>query len=336
MRNASDQCSGAAVCPQMGHAGFNLRSRQANGLALLLIAILIWGANWPVMKTGLSHITPIWFSASRFVTGAACLFALQVLTRTLRLPTRRDVPLLLSVGLLQMLAFTVLGSIAMADIPAGRSAVLAYTTPLWVMPAAVLFFHEKLTRAQLIGTLLGIAGVAVLFNPLAIDWSNGLIVKANLLLLCASLCWAICILHLRYYKGDSSAYQLAPWQMLVASGPLLIIARVTEGPFTGDGSRSLWEVILFVGPLATAFCFCAVNAASMWLSTTSMASAMLGVPIVGLLMSVALLGEHLTPSLTAGVIAIIGGILFVTMGSRKPRSLPLGSDHDRLGLKKGL
>jgi len=335
MGNASDQCPGAAACTQGGQTRFNLRSRQANGLALLLIAILIWGANWPVMKTGLSHITPIWFSASRFVTGAACLFALQLITGTLRLPTRRDLPLLLSVGLLQMLAFTVLGSVAMADIPAGRSAVLAYTTPLWVLPAAVLFFRERLTRTQLIGTLLGIAGVAVLFNPMALDWNNGLIIRANLLLLCASLCWAICILHLRYYKGDSSAYQLAPWQMLVASAPLLILARAVEGPFSGDGSRTFWEVILFVGPLATAFCFCAVNAASMWLSSTSMASAMLGVPIVGLLMSVAMLGEHLTPSLTAGVIAIAGGILFVTMGSRKPGPRPEAAGTTEARIKEG-
>ncbi|MFY1663426.1 DMT family transporter [Pseudomonas sp. Pseu.R1] len=317
MANASDHCTGEAIIERPKASGLSLLSNRSKGLVLLFIAILIWGANWPVMKTGLSHITPIWFSATRFVTGAACLLVLQLLTGTLALPKRRDIPLLLSVGLLQMLGFTVLGAIAMADIPAGRSAVLAYTTPLWVTPAAVLFFKEKLSRSQFVGTVLGVLGVATLFNPMALDWGNQAIIKANLLLLAASLCWAICILHLRYYKGTSSAYQLAPWQMCIASIPLIVLAQVTEGPFTGDGSRSFWEVILFVGPLATAFCFCAVNAASTWLSTTSMSSAMLGVPIVGLLVSVVTLGEHLTTSLTLGVLAIAGGIMFVSMGSRK-------------------
>jgi drug/metabolite transporter (DMT)-like permease len=41
------------------------------------LAILIWGANWPIMKAGLAHVTPIWFSALRFGSGACCLFALQ-------------------------------------------------------------------------------------------------------------------------------------------------------------------------------------------------------------------------------------------------------------------
>jgi drug/metabolite transporter (DMT)-like permease len=320
MANVTNNCPDCPAGSRQKISGFGLLSTQAKGLLLLMLAILIWGANWPVMKTGLSHITPIWFSATRFISGAFCLFAVQLITKTLKLPTRRDLPLLLSVGMLQMLAFTVLGSVAMADVPAGRSAVLAYTTPLWVTPAAVFLFKEKLNRFQIIGTAMGIVGVAMLFNPLAVDWSNGSIIKANILLLAASLCWAICILHLRYYKGTSTAYQLAPWQMSFASVPLLIIARTFEGPFTGDASRSLWEVILFVGPLATAFCFCAVNAASMWLSTTSMASAMLGVPIVGLVMSVMFLGEQLTVSLMAGVLAIIGGILVVTMGVSKSRT----------------
>lgn len=71
-----------------------------------------------------------------------------------------------------------------------------------------------------------------------------------------------------------------------------------------------------VGPLATAFCFCAVNAASMWLSTASMSSAMLGVPVVGMIMAVIFLGESLSLTLVTGVLAIVGGILLVTVAPR--------------------
>ncbi|MGG2399413.1 DMT family transporter [Pseudomonas sp. SH1-B] len=282
---------------------------RLKGMLLLFVAILIWGVNWPVMKAGLSHVTPVWFSASRFALGALCLFAVQVATGSFYRPARRDIPLILSVGLLQMLAFTLLGALAMMDIPAGRSAVLAYTTPLWVTPLAVLIFRERLSRRQLAGTSLGVVGIALLFNPLALDWSDTTLLRANLMLLAASACWALCILHLRYAKGGASAYQLAPWQMLVATVPLLLLARAVEGSFTGDGSMALWLIVLFVGAVATAFCFCAVNAASMWLPATSMSLAMLGVPLVGLMSSVLWLGETLSNSLIAGVLAISAGIL---------------------------
>jgi len=297
-----------------------LRRRPFAGLqgaALLGLAILIWGANWPVMKAGLEHITPIWFAATRFALGGLCLFALQLATGSLRLPRRGDLPLVASVGLLQMLAFTVLGTLAMTEIPAGRSAVLAYTTPLWVTPAAILLFGERFGLRQAGGTLLGLAGVALLLNPLALDWRDVAVLKANLMLLAASLCWAVCILHLRRRRGASSAYHLAPWQMLVATLPLLVLARVVEGPYSGDGSPAFWQVALFVGPVATAFCFCAVNAASMRLPATAMASAMLGVPVVGLALSALLLGEALTPALLAGVCAILGGIALVSLPARR-------------------
>lgn len=292
-------------------------SAQTKGVVLLGFAILIWGINWPVMKTGLSHIGPYWFSATRFALGGVCLFALQITTGALRLPTRRDLPLVFSVGLLQMLTFTLLGAIAMTEIPAGRSAVLAYTTPLWVTPITILFFRERLTRNQAIGIGLGVLGVLALFNPFTLDWPNTVQLKANLMLVTASFVWALCIIHLRYYKGDSTAYQLAPWQMLIASIPLIVIAYAVEGPYSGDGTSNFWHTILYVGPLATAFCFCAVNAASMWLSSTNMATAMLGVPVVGLLSAVIFLGEQLTVGLTVGVIAIVGGIFIVSIKSKK-------------------
>lgn len=290
---------------------------KLKGILLLVGAIIVWGANWPVMKSGLSHVSPIWLASLRFATGGLCLFALQAVTGKLRFPPRKDWPLVVSVGLLQMMTFTVLGAIAMTEVPAGRSAVLAYTTPLWVTPIAVLFFRESLSRRQLLGSLLGGIGVVVLFNPFTFNWSDHALVTANLMLLVASFTWALCILHLRHHKGVCSAYELAPWQMLLACIPLIILARVVDGPYDGDGSVSFIETLLFMGPLATAFCFVAVNAASMWLSSTSMSTAMLGVPVIGLLMSVVFLGERLTPTLATGLIVISIGILIVTVKSSR-------------------
>lgn len=278
-------------------------------LAGLALAILLWGANWPVMKIGLRHVTPVWFSAVRFATGAVCLFALQAVRGAVRLPTRRDLPFIASIGLLQMMAFTLLGAVAMTRLPAGRSAILSYTTPVWVAPASVLLFHERISAAKLSGILLAAVGVVVLVNPLTLDWHDDRIVAANAMLLAASLCWAVCILHLRYFRADSPTSVLAPWQMMLAALLLAALARCAEGPMAADGSAAFYAAILFVGPLATAFCFVAVNAASGWLPATTMSTAMLGVPVTGVVLSVSLLGERVTPALLIGSGAIAAGIL---------------------------
>jgi drug/metabolite transporter (DMT)-like permease len=292
-------------------------SAQTKALLVLFAAIFIWGGNWPIMKTGLSHITPLWFSMLRFSLGGLCLFVFQLFTKKLYRPTKRDLPLILSIGLIQMALFTALGALAMQSLDAGRSAVLAYTTTLWVLPLSVLFFQERLTKHQIYGALLGMAGVVVLFNPFTLDWSNKGALMANGLLLLAAFCWSLCILHLQHSASKATAYQLAPWQMLSATIPLIAVAYWVEGPFTGDGSLSLWKISLYLGPLATAFCFCAVNGASRILSGTSVSTAMLGVPVTGLLFSGLFLGEQLTTSLIAGTGLIIFGIFTAIRAKNK-------------------
>ncbi|AWN37144.1 DMT family transporter [Methylobacterium radiodurans] len=289
-------------------------------MLLLGGAILLWGANWPVMKLGLGHVTPLWLSASRFAAGAACLFAWQALRGEARRPQSADLPVLASVGLLQMMLFTALGAVAMTHLPAGRSAILSYTTPVWVLPAAVLLFGERVRRRHWAGIGLTGLGVVILLNPSAIDWQDNRVAGANAMLVAASAAWAVCILHLRYGRASSSALQLAPWQMLLAALVLAPLAYAIEGPFTGDGTGALWACLAFIGPVATAFCFCAVNAASARLPASAMSTLTLAVPVTGLGLSTLTLHERPGLDLILGAGAIVLGVAAAAAPSR--RSLP--------------
>src|SRR5690606_4979044 len=151
---------------------------------LLLVAVVVlWGANWPVMKVGVAAMPPVWFATARMVLGAASLLALLAVLGRVKLPTRRDLPVVLSVGLLQMGTFLALVNLALLHVEAGRSAILSYTTPLWVTPAAILLLGERPTLFKLAGLALGLAGVATLFNPLGFDWSDPAVMLGNGLLL---------------------------------------------------------------------------------------------------------------------------------------------------------
>ncbi|MFD1049606.1 hypothetical protein ACFQ1S_30810, partial [Kibdelosporangium lantanae] len=79
------------------------------------------------------------------------------------------------------------------------------------------------------GTIVGFAGVMLMLNPGEINWQDSQTVQGNALLLFCSLCWAVCILHIRHHQTEASAYQLAPWQMLLASMCLLPLAYWIEG-----------------------------------------------------------------------------------------------------------
>jgi drug/metabolite transporter (DMT)-like permease len=87
----------------------------------------------------------------------------------LRRPTRRDWPIILSNGILQLALFFALGNLVLRYIPAGRSAVLAYTTTLWLVPLEALAGGSRLDLWCGLGLFAGLSGVAVLLNPLPLD-----------------------------------------------------------------------------------------------------------------------------------------------------------------------
>ncbi|ODA19026.1 transporter, partial [Achromobacter xylosoxidans] len=190
-----------------------LPRRQA--LSLLIVVVLAWGFTWIVSKLLLQYMTPLWAVAARSVVGAAALLALGVALRRVAWPVRDDIPVILSVGLLHMGAFAALVSLGLQYVPAGRSVVLAYTTPLWVIPAARVFLGEPIGRGRQLGLALGLLGLAVIFNPLAFDWGNREAVFGNGLVLLAALCWAANIVYVRAHRWVTPPFELAFWQALL-------------------------------------------------------------------------------------------------------------------------
>ena len=115
-------------------------------LAILALVVLslIWGYNWVVMKQVIQYVDPFDFSAIRTVLGAVTLFlVLLAMRKPMSLVAVRQVVLL---GVLQTGAFTALIQWALVAGGAGKTAVLVYTMPFWVIPMAWWVLGERETR----------------------------------------------------------------------------------------------------------------------------------------------------------------------------------------------
>lgn len=294
---------------------------QAYGLLALLV--LAWGANWPTMKMGLHHITPLWFAVARFWMGSLCLFVLLAVQGRLAVPTRRDLPVLLSVGLTQMAVFQPIVNIGLSHVAAGRAAVLVYTTPIWVVPGATLFLGERIGALKWGGVALGLIGIAVLFNPLGLDWTNRDVVIGSFLLMFAAMIWSISVLHIRAHSWHLSPLQLTPWQLLMAAVLVTPLALIFEGDAEPDWSPQLIYALIYNGPIATAFAFWASTSISRALPAVTSSLSFLAVPAMGILLSLLSLGEVPDLSLLGGFGLILGGVVLVNLADwRTARSSP--------------
>jgi drug/metabolite transporter (DMT)-like permease len=283
---------------------------------LLAAVVILWGVNWPIMKIGLAYIEPVWFVALRMFIGAGLFFAWQLASSGVAVPGRRDMPIILSIGLLQIGLYLVLITVGLRYVPAGRSAVLSYTTPLWVVPGALLL-GERLTATLLAGVALGLAGIFVLFEPGEIDWTNRAILFGNLCLVLAAFAWAVAILHIRFHRWRLSPLVLMPWHLLLAGVAVLPLAVAVEGAPHIAWTAEFCAVLIYNGPVTTCFCVWATITIGRTLPAITTSLVLLAVPVVGLAASTLWLGETLTAGLLLGMALIGAGVALVSLADRR-------------------
>lgn len=281
---------------------------------LLVLLVLVWAVSWPVVKIGVANVPPIWFACLRYAIAAACLFALTAALGRLVVPARSDWPLVAVSAGLQMATYSALTGLALTVLPPGRASVLAFSTPIWVVPLAARWLHERTPRRARLGVVLGLAGVVAIAAPALRAGGTGAI-AAYAMLLGAAAAWAISIVFVRVHRFTASALALAPWQALVSAMLLLPIARAVDGALPPIEARGLAS-LAYVGPVATGFAYWAVVEVGRQVRASTISMALLLTPGLGIAISAVSLGEPIGVSLVAGVALIGAGIRLATGSPR--------------------
>ncbi|AON56147.1 DMT family transporter [Herbaspirillum seropedicae] len=289
-------------------------------LVCVVLAICIWGGNWPVMKFGSQFIPPLWFAASRFLSAAILSFVIAVVLCKLRLPTRQEWPVVVGVGVLQMGLFTALVTGALHFVMPGRASLIAYATSIWVVPGAALVLKQKLSPQQSLATVCSYAGMAVIVLPALLHADLHSMI-GYLMLGVASLSWAMNILQIKMSPGVKLDFALLPWQTLVAALPLSLLALAVDGAPSFLADPHAWGVIAYTGPLATALTFLIVLQMTQRLSPVTVSVCMLGVPVVGLTLSSLVFGERLSSDLVLGMGLLCLGLVLPALPSLGLRRL---------------
>jgi drug/metabolite transporter (DMT)-like permease len=284
--------------------------------ALFAIVVLTWGTSWPVTKLIVQSIPPLWATAFRCMIAAAALLPLLWLQGKLIIPCRRDLPVVLSIALLHMVAFATLVAAGLRFVPAGKAIVLGYTTPLWVAIGASIFLGERITKWRVIGIAAGLAGLGVIFNPLSFDWGDrGAIIGCGLILL-AAFCWAVNIVYVRTHRWIATPFQLLLWEVIIAGATLSTLAASLEGWPRITWDMRLLGLLLYSGLCGTALAYWAMVLVNRSLPAMTTSLGVLATPIVGILSAAVVLGEPITASLLIAVGLVTGGIAIGTLQAK--------------------
>ena len=281
---------------------------------LLAVLTLGWGFNWPMMKMTLVEL-PVWtFRGLCVSAGTVGLFAIARASRqAIRVP-RGQWGGLIIVSICNVTLWNVLIGYGLRMLPAGRSAILAYSMPVWAVLLSAFILREKLTRRRILGLLLGMAGMAVLLGgELSIMRASPL---GAVLVLGGAISWAFGTVLMRRYPTTLSTTALTAWQLLIGGLPIAIGALVFDwGDWRPIGAAA---TIGLVYNMTFVFIFC--YWAWFKIATTAppgvSSLSTLMIPIVGVFSGIWLLGESPRWQEYAALLLVIASLATVLIPTR--------------------
>ncbi len=282
---------------------------QIKAFAALLLLSILWGYNWVVMKISLQYSGVFQFIALRTAIGAICLFAIILL---LRKPIKiKQMPTIFWLGLLQTSGFTGLLMWALVEGGAGKTAVLTFTMPFWVMLLAWPLLGERLSRLQWLAAILSMTGIIFIFNPLDIGADQFSMFLAVL----SGISWALAVIlvkKLQLKSPEIDLLTLTAWQMLFGSIPILVAAFMVPAP------PIIWAPY-FIGAVIYNAVLCNALAWLLWLyalqklqaGIASMTSML--IPVIGALAAWLQLHEQPTSLALLGMMLIVLSLMLISV-----------------------
>lgn len=281
-----------------------------------------WGASFLFMKVALEGMSWGQLAWSRILIGALTMLVIVLVMRE-RMP--RDLKLWahLAVAGISGVAFPfLLWAWAEQYISSALASIFNGITPITTALMVTFAFHvEKLSRNQIVGIVIGLAGVLVIIAP----WSGALFggsLWGQVAAILATICYGFTGGYLRKYVTPRgiSAPMVAFGQVGAAAVLVLALSPIlAPGPLVLNG----WIVlsILALGAFGTGIAFLwNINVMRAWGPTRNSTVTYL-TPIIGVALGVLVLGETLSWNEPVGAAIAIVGILVMRQRAslRRPR-----------------
>ena len=277
------------------------------GLFLMAVTTLGWGLNWPLMKMLLHHWPPLSARGWAGLVGALVLATIARLRgESLAVPHRSIGPVMLA-ALFNVTAWMGIGTLAMASLSVAEAAMLAYTMPIWVMLLAWPMLGERPSRAGIIATAMGFAGVFILLGSPQFTADAGKI-PGVVYALTAAILFAFGAVRATRPLGLPPITATA-WQVGLGCVPMVLYGLLVERPSIDALTVRDWLSMAYMALVPMAACYLTWFMALRTLpaSTASMASLM--TPVIGVFAAAFLLDSPVGIREIVAMTLILAGVV---------------------------
>ncbi len=268
--------------------------------------ILIWAANFSVVKAALIDFEPLAFNAARFVLASALMLVFLRHTGGLPRFKRSEWPVLVGLGLLGNTLYQVLFIFGIDGTLAGNSALILGTVPAYVAVLSSWLGHERLGTKTWVGVALSLVGVAlVVWGSARVEFGQAT-VRGDLLMVAAAIGWSL------YTVGSSplvrryGALPVTSVTLWIGTVGLVLISvpSLSSQSWTVISWAS-WAGLLYSGAFSIAVAYLLWYYGVRHMGSTRTALYSNAIPIVALAIAWLTLGE------TPGWLQLLGAVAIV-------------------------
>lgn len=307
---------------------FESANRIAKGYGAefaLLLSILIWGLNYPILKSAFDTLHPFVVNVLRFtvataVVGAVYAYQQRKNNRLFFAPLRREWRQVVGLGILVNVVVQLFWIMGLSLTAAGMAALLSASAPLWTAIVARVFRVERLGRLAWIGLAVAIVGTIIVLNPRGGMFTlTGSALYGNVAILVAAIITGVHTAMNRPVLERVSATALTFFG-LAAALPFHYLVAIPYADWTSltHLSPAVWGAVIFSGGLAIGLAPIAWNLAIKVLGPSTAGVYNSGVPVVALIASVLLLNEAVILLQVVGAALLLSGVFIVRHDLKRP------------------
>ena len=278
------------------------------GLALLAVAVIGWGSNWPPLKYLLGLLPPM---AARAWPGlAAALLLMTVVAASgvsLRVPLRVW-PRLVLIALLNITSWMVLASLSLGWLSASEGTIVAYTMPVWTALLAWPVLGERPSLPRLLGLVLSFGGVVLLIGSRGLDIGLAKLPGVAIGLSGCMLFALGTVITKRWPIALPPAAGVA-WQVLIGMLPMVVVALILPQPDWSAVPQGAWLAMAYMALLPLSLCYLAWFEALRRLPASVATQGSLLAPVTAVLGAALFLGEPLGWREVAALGLVLGGVV---------------------------
>ncbi|RKU04241.1 EamA family transporter [Burkholderia sp. Nafp2/4-1b] len=274
--------------------------------------IVSWASAFPFIRIGLHGLAPLQLAAARFATAAVLVLAWLAWRRPPR-PSARDALRFLVCGFLGIALYNALLNTGEQTVSAGAASFIVNTLPIFTAVLAAVFLRERFNRWGWLGSLVSLAGIAVIAH----GQPGGLVLgSGSTLILGAALCSASYFVLQRRLIPVYGALPCAAYTLLAGAVLLTPWLPGAIASLGGDASHDTALAVLVLGVFPAALGYATWTFALGYFGAARAANFLYLTPAVATVLSIVLTGERPGVETVCGGLLAIAGVIFVALRGR--------------------